>query len=283
MEPTLRFLETQQIAPDTYVLRQLFGEGSAPVAVPVHSMVITGREPVIVDCGPVRNRDLWLEQVFSLVDPADVRWVYLSHDDPDHTGALHQVLDACPRATLVTNWFSMERMSLDGPFPGSRMRWVNDGESFHAGDRELVAVVPPVFDSPTTRGLFDRSTGVYWAGDACGSPLTHEVADVAELDPGFYREAYLGQQRMISPWLQWADRARYSAHVDRVASLGATTVASAHGVTLHGQQVVDAFTMLHELPDLPAFAWPGQSDLDAMIAATAQPPAPEPEVVEQAA
>lgn len=260
-----RFLETERIAPDTYVLRQLFGEGFGPVGIHVNSMVITGAEPVIVDTGPALTRSAWLEHAFEIVDPRDVRWIYLSHDDGDHTGNLLEVLEAAPNATLVGNWFGFERMSLDHEVPLRRMRWINDGESFDAGDRELVAVLPPIFDSPTTRGLFDPTTGVYWAGDAFGSPVTHEVTNVTELDPGFYRDAFVGQQRMISPWLQWVDPARYQRHLDRIAALGAETIASAHGVTLRGRQIDSALTLMTELPYLPPFEWPGQADLTELL------------------
>ncbi|RPI20787.1 MAG: MBL fold metallo-hydrolase [Actinobacteria bacterium] len=264
-----RFLETEKIAPDTYVLRQLFGEGFGPVGIHVNSMVITGAEPVIVDTGPALTRAAWLEHAFEVVDPADVRWIFLSHDDGDHTGNLHQVLEAAPNATLVSNWFGFERMSLDHEVPLRRMRWINDGESFHVGDRDLVAVLPPVFDSPTTRGLFDPRTGVYWAGDAFGSPVTHEVTDVTELDPGFYRDAFVSLQRMISPWLRWVDPARYRTILDRVAGLGATTLASAHGVTLRGRQIDSALDLMTELPYLPPYEWPVQADLDVLLTTVA--------------
>jgi hypothetical protein len=52
------------------------------------------------------------------------------------------------------------------------MRWVNDGQSFHAGDGVLQAVRPPMGDGAGTRGLFDPTTGVYWAADCFGSDLT---------------------------------------------------------------------------------------------------------------
>lgn len=75
-------------------------------------------------------------------------------------------MDACPNATLVTTWFSMGRYAIDSEdfwMPFDRVRWVRDGESFQAGDRTLVAVCPPFFDNPTTRGLLDTTTRVYWS------------------------------------------------------------------------------------------------------------------------
>ena len=119
MDAPIRMLAPELIAPDTHVIRQLAGEGMGPVATFVNSMVITGAEPVIIDCGPSVSREAWLETVFGLVEPEDVRWIFLSHDDVDHTGNLLQVLEACPQATLVTNWFSMERMAADYRCPST--------------------------------------------------------------------------------------------------------------------------------------------------------------------
>jgi flavorubredoxin len=271
MDVPVRACETEIVAPDTHLIRLLFGEGAGPVATYVNSMVITGAEPVIVDCGPAVVRSEWTEKVFEVVDPSDVRWIYLSHDDADHTGNLAPVLELCPQATLVTNWFMVERMAADGALPLDRMRWINDGESFDAGDRELVAVVPPTFDSPTTRGLFDPESGNYWAADSCGTPVTHEVRDIAELDPGFFRDGFLQMQRILSPWHQWLDPARYGEHLDRVRAIGASTITSAHGPALHGEQIFTAFELLHELPHLGAAVLPGAAELEQMVAAFTAP------------
>jgi hypothetical protein len=67
-----------RIAADTWIVPQLEQIGPDTLA-SINSMVIAGAEPVIVDTGCAINRDRWLNQVFSIVDPADVRWVYLSH------------------------------------------------------------------------------------------------------------------------------------------------------------------------------------------------------------
>ena len=280
----IRFCETERLDDDTHVVRQLAGEGLAPVAMYVNSMVITGEEPIVVDCGPALTRDEWLNTVFGLVDPADVRWIYLSHDDADHVGNLYQVLDLCPQATLVTTWFMSERLSADhGMLPMHRLRWVNDGESFTAGDRELVAVTPPTFDSPTTRGLYDTKSGIYWAADSFGVPVLHEVDNIAELDPGFWRDNFSMVNRILSPWHQWLDPAKYQVLLDKTAALGARTVASAHGPALHGGQINSGLSLLSELPYLPPAPLPGQAELEALIAAFSAPPAADAEPADTAA
>jgi glyoxylase-like metal-dependent hydrolase (beta-lactamase superfamily II) len=143
MQPTVtRLQEPYRIAPDTWVIPQIVPTGKGEFAC-INSMVILGAEPVIVDTGCAVNRSQWLQDVSALVDPSDVRWVYLSHGDRDHTGNLDAVLERCPAATLVTTFWGVRYLMADGEPPLGRMRWVNDGESFDAGDRELHAVRPP--------------------------------------------------------------------------------------------------------------------------------------------
>ncbi len=90
----------EAIAPETFLIPNL-APGSDGRFLPVHSMRIRGREPVRVDTGAPVHRAQWLEKVFAVVEPEDVRRAFLSHDDGDHTGALLEVLERCPQATLA--------------------------------------------------------------------------------------------------------------------------------------------------------------------------------------
>ena len=121
--PTIR-VAPQLIGPDTYLIHSVQEALGAPLAVYLNSMLIAGDEPVIVDTGTVANRRQWLDDVFGIVDPKDVRWVYLSHDDHDHTGNLAEVVALCPNATLVCNWAMVERIANAFDLPLNRCRGV---------------------------------------------------------------------------------------------------------------------------------------------------------------
>ena len=101
------------------------GAAAQPLEVFLNSMVIRGAEPVIVDTGTPANRKQWLEDVFSLVEPNDVRWIFLSHDDVDHTGNLDEALSMCPNAKVVCNWAMIERHTNCFEFPLDRCRWID--------------------------------------------------------------------------------------------------------------------------------------------------------------
>ena len=259
-----------RIAPDTWVIPELVpGPPGTDTVIPLNSMVIAGAEPVIVDTGNELSRTEWLDAAFSVVDPLDVRWIFLSHDDHDHSGNLTTVLDLCRNATLVTTMFTVERTIRAMELPLHRMRWINSGESFDAGDRTLVAMRPPVFDSPVTRGLFDTTSRVYWAVDTFASLLPAHVTDVDDIPHDLWSESLLQFNRMISPWHSLVDPAKWNAYIDQVEGLGATTVASGHSAALHGERLAEAFRLVRTIPTLPEADLPGQADLDALLAAHA--------------
>lgn len=273
LSPTVAVPPTK-IAEDTFVIHQVQPALGQPLDIYINSMVILGSEPVVVDTGTPANRKQWQEDVFSLVDPKDVKWIFLSHDDVDHTGNLDEALTACSNATVVCSWAMVERHTNCFDFPLHRCRWVTDGESFDVGDRALVAMRPPVFDSPTTRGLYDPKTKVYWAVDSFATPLPDKAMGIADLDHDFwYFGLMLFALGAVSPWITWSDPAKYNKLVDRVQNLDITTIASCHSPVIEGEYIAKAFERIRQLPTLDLPELPDQSVLDQIVAATAQAPA----------
>ena len=271
LAPTIHMPPTK-VAKDTYVINQVQEALGQPLFVQINSMVILGDEPLIVDTGTPANRKQWLNDVFSLVEPTDVRWVFLSHDDVDHTGNLDQVMMACPNAKLICNWAMVERHTNCFNFPLAQCRWVMHDESFSIGDRTMHALRPPVYDSPTTRGLFDPTTGVYWCVDSFATPLTDPEMAVGDLDPEFWRFGMtLFSYGAVSPWLAVADQDKFARTVDAVGGLDITTIAGCHTPVLEGDLIQQALDHTRALPSVAPPPLPDQSILDQIIAATAQP------------
>jgi flavorubredoxin len=261
-----------EIAPETFLIPNL-APGGPGAYVPVNTMVIRGAEPVIVDTGAPVHREQWLDKVFSVVEPEDVRWIFLSHDDGDHTGGLVDALDRCPNATLIGNFFLVERLGLEIDLPLHRIRSVDHGESFDAGDRTLHLFRPPIFDGPTTRGLYDPTTAAMWIVDSFASMVTGQDAleDMRAVPADLYEETFAGFNSMISPWHQWLDPTAYRRHVDSVEALGVLTVASAHGAVHTGPAIHAAFDRVRALAGAAPVPDPGQPALDELVAATLLP------------
>lgn len=264
METTLvkTHLEPTMIAPETYLVHDHSGEGHAPVLVPLNAMVIRGAEPLVVDTGVTENRDQFLADVFSIVEPEDIRWVFVSHDDVDHTGNVNALMEAAPNATLVINWFMQERMGGTLEVSPLRQRWIADGESFDAGDRTLLAVRPPVYDSPTTRGLLDTLTGVYWTSDSFGAPMLTPIRDVADLPDEMFDIGMSTFNRWVSPWIEIADQSRFQESVDRVARLNPSMLVGCHSPLIGRSHVDRAIDVMRRSATADIMAMADQSVLD---------------------
>lgn len=276
-EPTFRKAPTE-VAPETYVVHEVQHALGQPLSVYINSAVIRAEQPVLVDTGSLRNRRMWLEDAFSLVDPGDIRWVFVSHEDPDHVGNLAEVMDMCPKASLVSSWALTERFTNAFEFPLGRCRWLGDGDSFDAGDREMSVVRPPAYDSPTTRGLLDTKTGVYWAVDLFATPVpggdqAEDLADdVRDLDPGFWAQGMsMFALNALSPWLRLVDTKLFAAEVQRLADSPVSTIISGHSPAIGPASLGDAFELLRGLPTSECPPPPDQAVLDLILAATQSP------------
>lgn len=260
-----------EIAPETWVVQDTAGDDAPGPVVHMNSMVIRAAEPVIVDTGVASNRDRYLEDVFGLVEPADVRWVFISHEDIDHLGNVDALFSTCPNATLVATWFLCERLGQELAVPPTKWRWVGDGESFDVGDRTLCAVRPPLYDSPTTRGLFDPVTGVYWASDCYACPVEEGTEFTDELDAEAWAAGMGVFARWNSPWVDLVDSDRYLAQCRRIEDLPVRAIAGTHSPTIGASDVRRAHELTRSIPDFVAPPQPGQAELEAMLSALSAP------------
>ena len=87
-----------EVAPETFIL-----PSSLPVPlpgfghVPINSYLIKSREPVLIDAGMAIEKEEWLKTLESLIDPKELKWIWITHDDADHTGNIQDVLRMAPK------------------------------------------------------------------------------------------------------------------------------------------------------------------------------------------
>jgi flavorubredoxin len=252
-----------EVAPQTFLIRAVqFSLGSA-LSTNHNSLVIRGAEPLIVDTGMVTDRATWFDDVFSLVEPEDVRWIYMTHDDDDHSGNLDEALDRCPNATVVMSWAASGRMCASFGIPRERIRTVDDGETLDVGDRTLRAVRPPVYDSAYTRGLLDPTTRVYHAADAFGALMPAEPVDFVEQIPArLWEDGMAMVHNSLCPWVAMVDEAKFRAEVEKLAGLRAEVIVGAHTPVISGSSIDRAFELLAGLPSAtPPRLSPAAGDL----------------------
>lgn len=238
---------------------------------PVNSFVLHGAEPILVDTCPVVLRDEYLAALATVIDPADLRWLWLTHTDPDHIGAVAALLDANPQLRVITTFFGVGIMGLQSPLPMDRVNFVNPGETLTIGDRTLTGVKPPAFDNPITVGFHDSATNALFTSDCLGAVFTDEPPQRAE-DAG----AELGDGQVLwgtidSSWLHKVDTDAFAFDLERIRRIEPDHVLSAHLPAASGAMLPTLLDTLARVPAADAFPAPDQAALDAMLAQMAQP------------
>lgn len=255
-----------QAAPDVHVFPvnlPLPGVG----VLPVNAYLLMAEEPVLIDTGIGVDGEDFIAALSSLVDLNELKWVWLTHDDADHTGSVQQVMEAAPNAKLVTHAFSALRMSSWWPVPLERVHAIRFGDEIHVGDRTLTAVPPPLFDSPLSMGVLDRSTGALFSVDAFGAILPESTQDVSEVPPEALAGGMLAWAASDSPWAHLVDRERFGEVLDRVRRLQPTRIFSSHLPVASGTSMEQFLKVLEGVPDSEPFVPPNAEQFAQMIAA----------------
>ncbi len=196
--------------------------------VPINAFVIRGSSPVLIDTGVGPLREEFLAALGSVIDPADLRYIWLTHADPDHTGAIEQLLAAAPRARVVTTFLGAAKVSFYRNVPGDRLHLMAPGERLDAGGRELAAMRPPTYDAPETIAAFDTATRTLFAADTFGALLESPAPSAAGLPPARLRDGILTWASIDTPWLADVNESRFGATLESYRRLDAEIVLSGH-------------------------------------------------------
>ena len=236
---------------------------------PVNAYLLHAEQPLLVDTGMPASRADFLETLGTHLDPADLRWIYLTHPDRDHTGSLLEVLEAAPAARLVTTFLGLGILSLEYAIPPQRTFLLNPGQSLDLGDRRITAFRPPVYDSPATTGFYDELTGTCFSSDCFGAPMATADQAVADDIGAVPPDDLVAGQRLWatvdSPWVTGVDRSIFRASLQPLRQLNPPVVLCSHlpPAPAAATQLLDT---LEGAPDAVPFVGPDQAALDALLA-----------------
>jgi len=230
--------------------------------------VVHATEPVVVDTGLSLPGVGFLDALASVIDPADVRWIYLTHPDRDHTGGLFELLEAAPLAKVVTTFLSVGIMSTERPLPLDRLYLLNPGQSLDVGDRTLTAFRPPLFDSPSTTGFYDNRSGACISSDCFGAPLpSAELAsaeDVAATPDDALTAGQLLWATVDSPWVHNIDPALFERTMAPLREFNPSAIFSTHLPPAVGR--LDEFLdTARRVPSTAPFVGPDQAALEHLL------------------
>jgi glyoxylase-like metal-dependent hydrolase (beta-lactamase superfamily II) len=235
--------------------------------IPANSFVIHAEQPVLVDTGPGGLVPHAYETALrAVIDPAELRWLWLTHTDPDHVGGLAWLLEAAPQVRVVTTYLAAGKLSMHVPVPLDRCHFANPGDAVHVGDRKLVAVAPATFDAPETTAIYDTRSTTLFSADMFGALLAAPAVDARDLVRSELEDGLVRWSTIDSPWLHRVDRSQFADELARLHALSPRHVLGSHLPPVTGA-IARLIDLLSTVPDAAPFVGPDQSALEAMLAA----------------
>lgn len=236
---------------------------------PINAFVLHAEQPLVVDTGLSLPGRGFMDALGSVMDPQDVRWIWLTHPDRDHTGALFDLLEIAPQAKLITTFLGVGILSTEHEVPMDRVHFLNPGQSLSIGDRTITAFRPPLFDSPATVGLWEDKGGVLFSSDCFGAPLpTPDLAgasDIRDVPADAVLAGQLLWAAVDSPWVHTTDRDRYLATVQPLRRFDPSAILSTHLPPAIGHNAA-LLDMLALAPEAEPFVGPDQRALEELLA-----------------
>jgi flavorubredoxin len=245
-------VDPYEIAEETFFL-----PGAVPVPsvglLPVNAMIIRGEQPMIIDTMTGVQRDEYLQQALSIVDPKDVKWIFISHEDRDHSGNLGYLLEHCTNAKIITNFLGLGKLSEGFELDPHNVFFLNDGESLDIGDRTVTAIRPPLYDSSATRGLYDAKTGTYFSADCFGTAVDEVVQYTDDIPAKDFEQGFFWMNRVNHVWFHHIPSRVIEETAVHLRRLNPERIASGHGpVERHDPlKLCDWITKIGDMEPVP--------------------------------
>jgi flavorubredoxin len=134
-----------------------------------NSYVVRGSAGVaVIDTVKENYSDTFFRRLESVADYGEITAIVLNHLEPDHSGALPELLKRAPQARLYLS--SRGAPMLKGLLHGDKLTYqpTQTGMSVDLGDRKLRFLQTPFLHWPDTQCTFLEEEGVLFSGDVFG-------------------------------------------------------------------------------------------------------------------
>lgn len=137
-----------------------------------NAYVVRGREGVaVIDTVKAEFSADFFARLWSCCRPDEIRAIVLNHLEPDHTGALPELLKAAPQATVYLSFPALKMLKglvKDG-LDDSRIVAVDEETRVELGGRSLRFLYTPYLHWPDTQCTWIEEDGLLFSGDVFGA------------------------------------------------------------------------------------------------------------------
>lgn len=155
---------------------------STPRGGSYNSYLILDDKPALIDAANKPFFSGYLRSLQSAIDPSEIAYIIINHAEPDHTGALTQLLTLCPKAVVVCSEKGKELLVAAYGLSCDFLV-VSDGDEISLGKYTLRFIADPMVHWPETIMTYCVEKKALFSGDLFGTEISHEALFADEMQP----------------------------------------------------------------------------------------------------
>lgn len=190
-----------------------------------NSYFINAAKKTIVETAKEKFSDTYLKKLRRVTDPADIAYIVLDHTEPDHSGAMRQLLDLAPSAVVVGSGNAIRYLSdiVNRPF---KSLVVKDGDTLDLGNKTLKFIAAPNLHWPDSIYTYLVEDKILFTCDSfgahyCSEEMFDDLAGDYSEDFRYYFDV------ILKPYSKFMIRA-----IEKIRPLDISMIATGHGPIL---------------------------------------------------
>jgi NADH oxidase (H2O-forming) len=190
-----------------------------------NSYFINARKKAVIETVKESFRDVYMEKLKMVTDPAEIEYIILNHTEPDHSGCLVDLLKLAPNAKVVGTGNAIRYLK-DMIYQDFQYIIVKDGYTLDLGDKTLQFISAPNLHWPDTMYTYLAEDKVLFTCDSFGAHFCHEAV-FNDLAGDFDQDFKYYFDVILKPFSKFMLKA-----IERIKSLDVKIIATGHGPVL---------------------------------------------------
>ncbi len=141
-----------------------------PKGISYNSFVLLDEKNVIFDTVDKSVSNLFFENLNHVLKGKEVHYIVINHVEPDHSGALEDLLSKFPSLKIICNEKTVSLIKqFFNPIDNARFLIVKEGDKISTGKHELVFYMAPMVHWPEVMVTYEKITKTLFSADAFGT------------------------------------------------------------------------------------------------------------------
>ena len=164
----------------------------------------------------------FIDEVKSLADPAQIKYIILNHMEPDHSGSIGELLKLAPEAQVVVSRTGEHFIKHILNYQPKLMK-MGDGDRIDLGDKHLRFIAAPFLHWPDSMFTYLEEDQILFDCDFLGAHYADPML-FGDQDEGFLEDFKYYYDHIMRPFKPYVIQA-----LDKLAAMPLAMVAPGHG------------------------------------------------------